>query len=126
MGHYYEMNSDLVHKKGWGFGGQVVSKLVMCSDLPDKFRYKNLYPGETMSPSGKLWSDEAYEYWQSLCSIDSPKCHSNGTAVATTTTEPPATSFRPTTKTPSPASAAARLNHGWLVVGMLCFEYALR
>merc|ERR1712025_596883 len=120
-GHYYQMNSDLVHKKGWGQGGQVVSKLVLYSDLPDKFKYKNLYLGDTMAPSGKLWSDEAFQYWQSLCSIDNPKCQSNGVEVVMTTTEP----LSRTTKQ-VPTSAAASLDHVWLVVAMVCFKYTVR
>eukprot|EP00746_Dinoflagellata_sp_MGD_P161142 gnl/MRDRNA2_/MRDRNA2_88185_c0_seq1.p1 gnl/MRDRNA2_/MRDRNA2_88185_c0~~gnl/MRDRNA2_/MRDRNA2_88185_c0_seq1.p1 ORF type:complete len:360 (+),score=65.12 gnl/MRDRNA2_/MRDRNA2_88185_c0_seq1:111-1190(+) len=119
-GHYYEMNSDLVHKKGWGSGGQVVSKIVLCSDLPDKFKYKNLHLDETISPSGKLWSDEAFQYWQSLCSIDNPKCQTNGGEVAITTTEPPS---RTTTQTAT--SAAASLHHLWFVVVMVCFRYTV-
>merc|ERR1712196_742450 len=118
-GHYHQMNSDLVHKKGWGQGGQVVSKLVLCSDLPDKFKYKNLYLGDTMAPSGKLWSDEAFEYWQSLCSIDHPKYQTNAGEAATTTTEPQSAAGDETE-----TSAAASLDRGWLVLAMLCFAYA--
>merc|ERR1719265_1058414 len=124
-GHYYEMNSDLVHKKGWGSGGQVVSKLTLCSKLPDKFKYKNLHLDETISPSGKLWSDEAFQYWQSLCSIDNPKCQTNRVEVAMTTTEPPS-SLRSRTTTHVATSAAASLDHFWLVVAMVCFKYAVR
>merc|ERR550514_1474664 len=128
-GHYYEMNSALVHEKGWGSGGQVVSKLVLCSDLPDKFKYKNLHLGDTMAPSGKLWSDEAFEYWQSLCSIDHPKCQTSAGEVATTTTEPQSTTTdeaEPQSAAEADPSAAASLDRGWLAFAMLCFAYAVR
>jgi len=99
-----------------------------------------LHLGDTMAPSGKLWSDEAFEYWQSLCSIDNPKCQTNVGEVARTTKEPQSTttdeadlwiatrrdaSQRDTSRRGAP-SAAASLDCGWLVLAMLCFAYAGR
>merc|ERR1712146_226774 len=99
------------------------SRNLFSAQTSEKFKYKNLYLGDTMAPSGKLWSDEAFEYWQSLCSIDHPKCQTNAGEVATTTTEPQSTTTdeaEPQSAATDEAetSAAASLDCGWLVLAM--------
>jgi hypothetical protein len=77
-GHYHEMNSGIVHQKGWGQGGQIISKAVKCADIPDRFKYKNLFKGDLLAPGGtQTWADHSFETWKSLCNLRNPsKCPS--------------------------------------------------
>ena len=54
QGHVPQMTSSLVLEKGWGVGGQIISKTVPCSQIPEKFKYQNLGDCEQMGDSGML------------------------------------------------------------------------
>ena len=52
--HAPQMMSSLVLEKDWGSGGQIISKTVPCSQIPEKFKYQNLGDCEQMGDSGVL------------------------------------------------------------------------
>merc|ERR1711963_475773 len=66
--HFPQMFSELVLSRFWGFDGQVISNVVPCSQIPDKFKYKNLADCDELGSSRTL-ADEAFEVWSGLCSI---------------------------------------------------------
>ncbi|CAE7375057.1 unnamed protein product, partial [Symbiodinium sp. KB8] len=70
--HAPQMMSSLVLEKDWGSGGQIISKTVPCSQIPEKFKYQNLGDCEQMGDSGVLLADEAYQVWSSLWVLQVP------------------------------------------------------
>ena len=52
--HAPQMMSSLVLEKGWGSGGQIISKTVPCSQIPEKFKYQNLGDCEQMGDNAVL------------------------------------------------------------------------
>lgn len=73
LSHVPQMTSELVRQRGWGAGGQIISKTVPCSQIPEKFMYQNLGDCDEMGDS-KLLADEALEVWSSLCSVTKDDC----------------------------------------------------
>jgi len=87
--HAPQMMSSLVLEKGWGSGGQIISKTVPCSQIPEKFKYQNLGDCEQMGDNAVLLADEAFQVWSSLCSITKDNCPGG------TSTSPEASSTSP-------------------------------
>ena len=58
---------------GWGLSGALISKVVKCAEIPDKFREgtKTLGPDPIFSASNSIkpLADEAMEKWQSMLSL---------------------------------------------------------
>lgn len=73
LSHVPQMTSTLVHQRGWGPGGQIISKVVPCSQIPEKFMYQNLADCDELGDSRTL-ADEAFEVWSGLCSVTADGC----------------------------------------------------
>eukprot|EP00933_Yihiella_yeosuensis_P053690 TRINITY_DN51963_c0_g1_i1.p1 TRINITY_DN51963_c0_g1~~TRINITY_DN51963_c0_g1_i1.p1 ORF type:complete len:330 (-),score=59.57 TRINITY_DN51963_c0_g1_i1:139-1128(-) len=83
-GHALQMQSKLVQVGGWGAGGQIISKLTRCSEIPARFKYQNLGDCDQMGQS-KLLADEAFAVWRQACNLLKSDCGTTVTTTAATT-----------------------------------------
>lgn len=66
-GHLPSMESTYV-KSGWGFGGQIISKVAPCRHIPDRFKYQKPFTCDTVREGQSVsLMDDALAVWKSLC-----------------------------------------------------------